>query len=332
MKFHFHLLINQASGSGRGQKVGDKIITLLQENQFEHTLYYTEYAGHEQEIIRQLVNTETLQAWDPQNPALTADQPFPLLMVIGGDGTLHQVLNELYHLDVDYPVSYIPGGSGNDFARGIGLSRQPEKAFWQIVKAQEPTKINTLFYNEEIQTEKGVVINNVGIGLDAAIVNATNTSFAKKELNKYNLGSLAYISSILKVLFTQKGFPILVEVNGTEHSFKKAFLCTTTNHPYFGGGVAIAPMAKADKNNIDLVVIERIAMFKIFWLIIKLIRKTHTNSKYYHHFNSSKLRIVSTIPQYGQADGEVMGERPFDITFTTRPQMIWYKKNDHKKG
>lgn len=327
MKFHFHVLINQASGSGRGQKVGDKITALLIENKFEHTLYYTEYAGHELEIVQQLVASDTLKAWDPESQKLDSSTSFPLLMVIGGDGTLHQVLNELYHLGKDFPVSYIPGGSGNDFARGIGLSRQPEKAFWQIVKAQEPTKINNLFYNEKIQAEKGVVINNVGIGLDAAIVNATNTSFAKKELNKYNLGSLAYISSILKVLFTQKGFPILVEVNGTEHSFKKAFLCTTANHPYFGGGVAIAPMAKADKENIDLVVIERIPMFKIFWLIIKLIRNTHTNSKHYHHFNSSKMRIVSTIPQYGQADGEVMGERPFDITFTTKPQWIWYKKD-----
>lgn len=327
MKFHFHVLVNQASGSGRGQKVGEKIIALLEDKKFAHTLYFTNHAGHERELVRNLVFEDVLAPWDPENQTIGDDQLFPLLMVIGGDGTLHQVLNELYHLNKDIPVSYIPGGSGNDFARGIGLSPQPEKAFWQIVQAQEPQAVNNLLYDEKIQAETGVVINNVGIGLDAAIVNATNDSLTKQQLNKYNLGSLAYIISIVKVLFTQKGFPILVEVNGAEYAYNKAFLCTTTNHPYFGGGVAIAPMAKADKPNIDLVVIERINMLKIFWLIIKLIRKTHTTSKYYHHFNSSKIRIVSTVPEYGQADGEVMGKRPFDITFTTKKQWIWYKKD-----
>ncbi len=48
-------------------------------------------------------------------------------MVIGGDGTLHQVVNEFFALGLQLPVSYIPAGSGNDFARGIGLSREPEK-------------------------------------------------------------------------------------------------------------------------------------------------------------------------------------------------------------
>lgn len=327
MKFHFHVLVNQASGSGRGQKVGEKIIALLEDKKFAHTLYFTDHAGHERELVRNLVFEDVLAPWDPENQTIGDDQLFPLLMVIGGDGTLHQVLNELYRLNKDIPVSYIPGGSGNDFARGIGLSPQPEKAFWQIVQAQEPQAVNNLLYDEKIQAETGVVINNVGIGLDAAIVNATNDSLTKQQLNKYNLGSLAYIISIVKVLFTQKGFPILVEVNGAEYAYNKAFLCTTTNHPYFGGGVAIAPMAKADKPSIDLVVIERINMLKIFWLIIKLIRKTHTTSKYYHHFNSSKIRIVSTVPEYGQADGEVMGKRPFDITFTTKKQWVWYKKD-----
>ena len=323
MKFHFHVLINQASGSGQGKKVGDKISTLLLEKNFLHTLYYREYAGHEREIARNLAET-TLLPWNEETKE--SEEPFPLLMVIGGDGTLHQVINEFYRLNYDLPVSYIPGGSGNDFARGIGLSLKPEQAFWQIVKAPAPQTINTIVYDEKVQQETGVALNNVGIGLDAAIVATTNESTAKKQLNKYNLGSLSYISSILKLLFTQKGFPILVELNGNEHFFKKAFLCTTTNHPYFGGGVAIAPMAQADKRSLDLVVVERIPMYKLFWLIIKLARKTHTSSKHFHHFTSSRLRIVSTIPQYGQADGEVLQPQSFDITFTTRNQLVWYQK------
>lgn len=322
MKIHYHLLINQASGSGHGKKTGDRITKLLTDKQFHYSTYLTEYAGHEHKIVEELVTT-TLQPW-PKDPQTLEDSEFPLLIVIGGDGTLHQVLNQFFQMKIDLPIGYIPAGSGNDFARGIGLPREPEKAFWQIVKAQQPQEVNILAYDEKIQQETGIFVNNVGIGLDAAIVHATNDSATKEQLNKYNLGSLAYITSILKVLFTQPGFPILVEINGQEFSFDKAFLCTTTNHPYFGGGVAIAPSADVKKNNLDLVVVERIPMIKILGLILKLIRKKQGTSKHFHQFTGTRLRIVSTMPQYGQADGEVLGKRSFDITFTTKKQQIWY--------
>lgn len=323
MKFHYILLINQVSGNGNGQKVGTIIQNLLEEQKMSYESYYTEYAGHEANLTKELVATK-LVGWNTKIKADYADKPYPLLVVIGGDGTLHQVLNQLYRMDKKIPVSYIPGGSGNDFARGIKLPRDPQKAFWAIQRAKEPKIVNTLTYEEKIQNETGLAINNIGIGLDAAIVAATNDSKTKKTLNKYNLGSFAYMASIVKVLFTQKGFPILLEVNGEQRSFKKAFLCTTTNHPYFGGGVAIAPMAKATASDLDLVVVERISMIKIFGLIIRLITNKLTTSKHYHHFTGHKLRIVSTVPEYGQADGEVMGIRPFDITFSTYPQLIWY--------
>lgn len=323
MKFHYILLINQVSGNGNGKKTGAIIQNLLDEQKMSYESYYTEYAGHEAELAKELANSKLI-GWNAEIKSDYADKLYPLLVVIGGDGTLHQVLNQFYRMDKEIPVSYIPGGSGNDFARGINLPKDPQKAFWAIQRAKEPQIINTLTYEEKIQTETGLAINNIGIGLDAAIVAATNDSMTKKTLNKYNLGSFAYIASIVKVLFTQKGFPILLEVNGEEFTFKKAFLCTTTNHPYFGGGVAIAPMAKATVSDIDLVVVERISMIKIFGLIIRLITNKLTTSKHYHHFTGHKLRIVSTVPEYGQADGEVMGLRPFDITFSTRPQLIWY--------
>ncbi len=54
---------------------------------------------------------------------------YPLLVVIGGDGTLHQVVSELQLEQQQIPVAYIPAGSGNDFARSIELPREPEKHF-----------------------------------------------------------------------------------------------------------------------------------------------------------------------------------------------------------
>ena len=138
------------------------------------------------------------------------------------------------------------------------------------------------------------------------------------------MGSASYALYLVKAIFTQKTFPILVELNGQTLSFERTFLCTTTNIPYFAGGIAIAPMADPKKETIDLVVVEKPNLLAILRFLIQLVRKKHTENKHYKHFTSSKIRIVSVVPQHGQADGEDMGERSFDMNFSTATQYIWY--------
>ena len=133
MNFHYHILINPAAGSGNAEKTAEKIIQLLDEGDYTYTPYYTEGPGDEKEIVDRLTNL--LSPWSETCEKDHIDNSFHLLVVIGGDGTLHQVVNEFFALGLQLPVSYIPAGSGNDFARGIGLSREPEKAFEQITSA-----------------------------------------------------------------------------------------------------------------------------------------------------------------------------------------------------
>lgn len=319
MKIHFYLIINENAGSGNGRKTAKNIIKKLQEKQADYTTLYTEYAGHEIELTHKLAQ-EKLIPWSEEKK----ENFFPLLVVFGGDGTLHTVVNTLSDYDSKIPVGYIPCGSGNDFARGVGISRQADHAFKQLMSACEPKEIQVITYEEAVQGEKGIAINNIGLGIDAAISDTTNKSSSKQTLNKFKLGSFAYIFSVLKVLFRQKGFPILVELNGATFKFNQAFLCTVTKHPYFGGGVAIAPDADPRKNVLDFVLVERVHLFKIFWLIILLSRKKQKQSKYFHSFQTSKIRIVSTVPQAMHADGESLGERSIDCSFGTMTRLFWF--------
>lgn len=322
MNYHYHLLINQEAGSGNGKKVAELILPLLKNKKQTYTAYYSEYPGNEQEIALELAET-TLLPWNDKT--IENIDTFPILIVIGGDGTLNQVLNTFYHLNVEFPIAYIPAGSGNDFARGVGLPRNPEQALQKILDATEPKSINVITYEEGVQEKTGVVLNNLGIGLDAAIVYATNHSSTKSVLNKYNLGSFAYIFSILRVLFTQKSFPITVDINGSKYNYKKAFLCTTTNHPYFGGGVPIVPTADPYQPTIDLAVVDAINPFKLIWLIVLILRKKQLTSRYFHHFTTSKLQIVSPIPQHMQTDGEESEKNSFDLKFATKKQLFWFE-------
>ena len=112
-------------------------------------------------------------------------------------------------------------------------------------------------------------------------------------------------------------------MNGKQYTFNRAFLCTVTNHPYFGGGVSIMPTANPRKAVVDLVVVERINIFKILWLIFLLLRQKQGKSKHFHHFQSSKIRIVSTIPQTIHADGEILGKRSIDMVYTTQKRLFY---------
>ncbi len=87
------------------------------------------------------------------------------------------------------------------------LPKEPEQVFWKIAGTATPQSVTIIKYHDQIQDETGFAINNIGIGLDASIVYAANHSAAKSNLNKFNLGSFAYLSAVENVLFRQKDFP-----------------------------------------------------------------------------------------------------------------------------
>lgn len=310
-----HLIVNKQSGAGKGSKVCQIAEDYFNELNIPYHTYITEYAGHEKKIVTHLKQT-VLKKWHH------ATTRFPLLVVLGGDGTLHEVVNALKQ-SPDIPMAYIPGGSGNDFARGTSIPRQTKQAIDLILNTTQPTPIELIEANFSNQTDTRLILNNVGIGLDAAIVATANASSAKTQLNKYNLGSLSYLAAVLKVLKKQPAFPITITTDSETKEFKQAYLCTTTNHPYFGGGVAIDPTASPFEKKISLVVLEKINRFKIFYLAIRLLNKKHLESKYVSHFKTDVLSISSPSVQFGQADGEELGEQPYDIEFQLTERLFW---------
>ncbi|BAK94019.1 diacylglycerol/lipid kinase family protein [Tetragenococcus halophilus] len=316
MKFHYYLLINPTAGGGKGQKVGKQIISLMEEKQLKFTVIQTKYPSHEAEIASELT-ASVLLSWEAKEDSVF----FPLLIVIGGDGTLHQVIN---YLTNQIPIAYIPAGSGNDFARSLGFLQSPEKILEDILQTSNPRKLSVLSCYEKNSGIHSLCVNNIGVGVDAAVVHATNHSNAKKQLNMYKLNALSYVKTALGVLFRQKGFPISIECNHQSYHFEHAFLCTATNHPYFGGGVKIAPMANVYESGVELVVVERLPMLKIFYLIILLGLQRHVNSKYFYHFKANRIHLETFSKQFLQKDGEDSSKASYDFILSSQKQLFWF--------
>ena len=276
----YYILANPFSGNGQGKRVTKALIPYFVQQGISYELFETQHAFDEARLIKVIMTQKT---------------PLDRVLIIGGDGTLSLALNAL---PSDQTFSYIPAGSGNDFARDFGIPlNQPLKAFKQLHQAN-PKTIHVLKYDS--QEMSGIAVNNIGIGLDAAIVAATNKGEVKQLLNKIKLGRLAYLLNAVTVLFSKR--PFSITVNHTE--FKQAFLFTMTKHPFFGGGIPLVPEASPLDSDIHLVELDRFNPFGIVALIPKVFKHKHFANQHVHHQVSLSFDLQITSDQPMQIDGE----------------------------
>lgn len=308
----FHVIYNPVAGSGNAKAIWGIISKALVARDVRFAVYESQYARHTVLLAQQIAKTEA-----------AADAT---LLIIGGDGTLNEAITGLhlsgnpYHL----PIAYIPAGSGNDFARGVGLSRKPIEALDQIMDAEVPVTLDIGKYVELQSGKRGFFVNNFGIGFDAAVVNAANQATSKLFLNTLHMGSLAYMAQIIRILTRRKPFPVEVVANGRTERIKEAYLCTTTNHPYFGGGVRILPDAVPDDGELDLIVVDRPNIVTFATQAIASIMGKPVKSPSRHHIRASKIEISTPSHEFAQIDGEDMTEQPYRVEIGVDHQDFWF--------
>ena len=296
----YYILANPNAGSRKGERSLKLLLPFLEKEGLSYKLFATEHTGQEAAFIQKILEEKT-----------TDDQ----LIILGGDGTISLALNALPD---DLSFGYIPSGSGNDFARSLGLSFDPIQAFKNI-------RQNRDFYvmHYKSQSFSGYALNNVGIGLDAAIVKATNEGRMKTILNSLKLGRLSYFLTALHVLFTKKPFEISVYNMKNAFKFDNAFLLTFTKHPYFGGGIQIAPEATNLSQEIHLVELDRYSIPKIFTLIPSVLKGKHLENNLFHHSVSTVAAVTSQSVQPVQIDGESFTIQANDtLTLTSEKRKI----------
>lgn len=310
----FHLIINPHSGSGKGDKIGKQIKQYLEQKNKVVYVHKSQYAGHTTKIAAELAQKIKQQSIQES-----------LIIVIGGDGTIHESLMGLGERYASIPLGYIPSGSGNDFARGAGISHHPKKALEQILSATEPKELDVLAFMDIPTQRKGFSVNNIGLGLDASIIKEVNHSSSKTIFNKLKLQSLVYLSAVISNFTRQDPFSLTVDVDGKKASFERAFLVTTNNHPYFGSGIKISPKASLTDGKMDLIVVERISGFKFLKLFFVLFTTgKHLEDEVVHYFKGEHIRLSVSSDIEGQTDGEELGFYPFDLVIHTTKRLFWF--------
>lgn len=287
----YYFIINPHSKSGYGMSIWKRAEAILKEREVSYEARFTEYTGHAKKLTEQIARLS--------RPCT--------LSVLGGDGTLNEVINGLAETDFSHiTLGYIPTGSGNDFARALNLSGDVGKCMDAILAPSQCTAVDIGLARTQENSRYFLVSS--GIGYDADICRNVMVSPLKKAMNKIHLGKLTYVLIALKLLILYKACPVSVRIDKKETaSLSKFFFITGMNMPYEGGGVKFCPKADFQDSLLDICIIGNLSKLKILALFPTAFVGKHGRFQGVTLTRCKRIDISSKSPLPIHCDGESLG-------------------------
>ncbi len=219
------------------------------------------------------------------------------VIVIGGDGTLHEVMNGLTDFP-STPVGFIPAGTGNDFARGTDMKTKGVERFKEILRQPQFTQVKIGEYHQAAHSKKRVFVNSIGFGLDGEVV---RKAAQQSRLIKW---SFPYVWALLQSLRTYDFFEAEVIIDQKKLKCRQFTMVTTANHPYYGKGMKIAPQSSIHSPEFSIIIVEAMPKWKILLLFATVFFGKHTGLKEVHEFRGREVRVFPKEIISGQVDGQ----------------------------
>ncbi len=295
----YQIIINPASRSGRGQEYWNRLKPYLEEHQISFKAHISDHSGHIAQIMHELTKD------------LTDDSAKLPVIVLGGDGTVNEALQGITRFD-KVTLSYIPTGSSNDFARDLGISKDPIEALTHILQTPvtRHMDIGCVEYKDcrkpDPQIEKKYFAVSCGLGYDAAICYEAMYSKIKQVLNRCGLGKLTYLMIALKQLACAK--PITAKFTlGNEEPIKlhKLLFLSGMNHQYEGGGFMFAPGADDQDGLLDLCCVSNVSKLKVLCVLPTAYKGKHFRYKGVDAYHTTEYTLKTSAPMWLHTDGEV---------------------------
>ncbi len=283
---NFCFIINPNSGTKKSLNIFRNIKTQFEKKDIRIDSFITEHKGHAIDIMKN-ININEYQG----------------VIVIGGDGTFHEVINGLMKRSDKQliPIGIIPGGSGNSFLYNNDIT-SPLLIADQILKLNK-RKIDII----EVKTSFDIIysINLTGWGLVTDI-----GYFAEK--NRW-LGPSRYtIISIVEII---KNKIRTATLNYKNKKIKKEFtFIIACNTRHVGKGMMMAPNAKIDDGLLDLIIVNgNISRLKLFQTLPKLFKGTHIDDPEVEYLQVKDFSLHTDSKDNLNIDGELKGDTPIDV-------------------
>ena len=224
--------------------------------------------------------------------------PRTRVVVVGGDGTLNQILPTLLH--GGHEVGLVPFGSGNDCARAWGLHRLS----WQQALAHALHARSSYIDVGRIELDNKVIRyfhSSLAVGFDASVGNRALTG------PQFLRGLPRYLLATLRELAHLKNWYLKVEVDGLLMYEGPTLLASVLNTPTYGGGMPAVPHALINDGQLNLLVGSRFNRLQTLWMLPLLLIGKHLGHPRIqcHACSNATISNASLVPV--AADGETLG-------------------------
>jgi len=298
------VIINPASGCGKGKKDWQKISDLLKNAEIDFEYVFTKCRCHATELAIEAIK----KGWRH-------------IISVGGDGTINEVVNGIFAQDyvstTEVTLAMIPTGEGKDLGRTIGIPSNYKDAINTIKNGatfvQDAGFVR--YYDGNTQKER-YFVNVAGTGYDAFVTERAN--YMKEHGHD---GVVPYLGSLLMCLLRYKYTDVKLKVDEVE-SKDEVFSLNVGICKYNGGGMMQVPEAIPDDGLLDVTVIKKLGKLEVIKNVKNLYDGSFVRHPMVQTFRGKIISIESEPEIYLEVDGESLGHSPFYFGIIARSVKI----------
>ena len=287
----WYLIVNPNSGTKNFQKSWNRIQYCLKRQEIDYSFSFTQYPKHEILLVEEAIQ-----------------QGFRKIISVGGDGTLHHVLNGMmgqrYTKSSEIKLGVIPLGTGNDWIKTYDIPNSIEGSI-QLIK-EEYTDFQDVGLIKYDNSKETYFINIAGIGYDGYVV--------KKLHSLKKLGSIAYLISGLQGLLFYKKSNYTIEINNKRIE-ETCLMILFGICQYSGGGMQMTQHPNPKDGLLDVTIAKNFSFWDLILNLPKLYNGNIVNHQKVENFKVTSLKITEQSSQnsFIEADGELIGKGSLEV-------------------
>jgi YegS/Rv2252/BmrU family lipid kinase len=286
----FFIVVNPHSGNSNFKKSWEKITYILKLKNINFSYSFTEYRKHEVILVDKAI-----------------EQGYRNIISVGGDGTLHHVVNGImkqrYIKTSKIKLGVIPLGTGNDWIRTYNIPNSIEKSIDVIFK--NTTVLQDIGCITLLNGKKEYFNNLAGTGYDGYVVK--NLNYLKK------MGSLAFLVSGLYSLFSYKKTKYKIIINNKTIN-EQCLMILFGICKYSGGGLRVTKDPNPKDGLLDITIVKNISFLDLLFNIPKLYNGDIIHHRKVTNYKTRELKILDNYNSTIEADGEIIGNGSLNVT------------------
>lgn len=282
----FYIIANKLNTKNKNAEKIDKVKSVFERAGLKYEFLFTDRAGRAAKF------TSEISTGNEENS----------IIAMGGDGTLHEILNGLENFEKN-SIGLIPFGTGNDFAAAAGIPSDVKEAA-EIIAFRAPSNIDYIQLSSGLRS-----INAVGMGVDVDVLKRVYSGKTK--------GKSKYFRSLLACLFKFKSCDFTVEYDGQSERHY-GLIAALGNGVQIGGGIKLFPEAKINDGYMDLIIVDYISRPRLISALFKLMRGKVNSVKEAKALRVKAAKFINESDNFTiQAEGELYDNIPIDAKIVT---------------